>query len=235
MKNMFMRKTLNLFSVLILFLFFLHSPSFAQNQETVNTISELEELEDRNLEYLKQIHRIVKDYPSFSYNYTIEDGEVKDVKVTGVDDQVDRKRLEVAIFDLKSNKNRMKTKQNRIGVFYSVDKEAEYAGESDLNRVILDNLEYPQDAKDWGVEGTVYVKFVVDEKGEIPFATTSSNIETTMEPYVEDLERQAVEAVKATSGDWEPGTVNGVEVSSLAVVPVTFEFEKHPSIPVLIQ
>jgi hypothetical protein len=87
----------------------------------------------------------------------------------------------------------------------------------------------------WGVEGTIFVKFVVDENGENPFATTASNIETSMDRYLEDLERQAVEAVKATSGDWEPGKVNGVEVASMAVVPITFEFETHPSLPAAIR
>ncbi len=224
-----------MFSVLFLLGLLMNFPSQAQNQETVNSMSDLEDLEDRNLDYLKQIHKIGKDYPAFSYTYTIEDGEIQDVSVTGVDDVVDMKRLEVAIFDLKSNKNMMKAQQNRLGVFYSVDEEPEYAGDMELDRKILSNLKYPEEAKNWGVEGTVFVKFVVDEEGEIPFATTSSNIETSMESYLEDLERQAVEAIKATSGNWEPGKVNGVDVSSLAVVPVTFDFEKDPSLPALIR
>lgn len=235
MKSIIIKRTASMFSVLFLLGLLMNFPSQAQNQETVNSMSDLEDLEDRNLDYLKQIHKIGKDYPAFSYTYTIEDGEIQDVSVTGVDDVVDMKRLEVAIFDLKSNKNMMKAQQNRLGVFYSVDEEPEYAGDMELDRKILSNLKYPEEAKNWGVEGTVFVKFVVDEEGEIPFATTSSNIETSMESYLEDLERQAVEAIKATSGNWEPGKVNGVDVSSLAVVPVTFDFEKDPSLPALIR
>lgn len=224
-----------LFSVLLLLGMVVSIPGYSQNQKSVESISELEDLEDRNLDYLKQIHKIVKDYPAFSYTYTIEDGEIQDVEVTGVDNSVDRKRLEVTIFDLKSNKNMMKARQNRIGVFYSVDEEPEYTGEMELDRKIQSNLKYPEKAQNWGVEGTIFVKFVVDENGEIPFANTSSNIETSMESYLEDLERQAVEAVKATSGNWEPAKVNGVDVASLAVVPVTFDFEKNPSIRALIR
>ncbi len=235
MKKKNIKTTALKFFILFVLASFLVLPVQAQNQKSVESISELEEMEDQNTDYLKQIHKIAKEYPEFSYKYTIEDGEIQDVVVTGVDNTIDRKRMEVAIFDLKSNKNMMKAKQNRIGVFYSVDKEPEYAGESELGREILDNLKYPDDAKNWGVEGTVFVKFVVDENGEIPFATTASNIETSREDYLEDLERQAVEAIKATSGNWEPGKVDGVDVSSLAVVPVTFDFEKHPSLPALIR
>ncbi|MEX2513376.1 MAG: hypothetical protein WD398_10765 [Cyclobacteriaceae bacterium] len=79
------------------------------------------------------------------------------------------------------------------------------------------------------------LEFVVDENGEIPFATTSSNVETSVDRYLDDLEEQAISAVKATSGDWEPGKVSGVNVASLAVVPVTFDFEKNPALPALIR
>lgn len=199
------------------------------------TSSELEKIQDENMDYMSQISKIVKDYPSFAYTYDIEDGKVVNVNVTGVEKDIDRKKLEVMLFDLKSNKNMIKNKANRIGVFYSVDEPAKYNGSGELDRVIQSNLKYPEDAKNWGVEGTVFVKFVVDDNGKIPYATTSSNIETSREDYLKDLEQQAVKAVKATSGDWKPGKVNGVEVSSMAVVPVNFDFRKNPSIPTLIQ
>lgn len=208
--------------------------AFTVNAQQNMSDSDMEKIQDENMDYVRQIAKIVKDYPAFSYSYEIEDGEVVDVNVTGVEDVIDKKKLEVMLFDLKSNKNMIKNKPNRIGVFYSVDEPAEYAGEDELDRVIQSNLKYPEGAKDWGVEGTIFVKFVVDENGEIPFATTSSNVETSIERYLKDLRKQAVSAIKATSGNWEPGTVDGVEVASFAVVPVTFDFEKNPSIPTLI-
>ncbi len=196
----------------------------------------LEEIQDRNMDYLDQINEIIKDYPAFSYSYKMENGKLSDVVVSGVESEVDRKRLEVNLFDLKSNKNMIKNKANRIGVFYSVDQQPEYkGGEEALNDAMVNNLKYPEEAKDWGVEGTIYVKFVVDENGEIPFATTSSNIETSIDSHLTDLEEQAVSAVKATSGDWEPGKVSGVPVAALSVVPVTFDFEKNPAVPTLIR
>ena len=235
MKNLTMKKKiLSPFVIVLLIISFLAAPA-VNAQEKVKS-GDLEELQDKNMDYLKQIHKIISDYPAFAYTYTIDDGVVEDVTVTGVEDDVDRKRLEVMLFDLKSNKNRMKAQANRIGVFYSVDEEAEYeGGREELQDKILNNLEYPEDAKDWGLEGTIFVKFVVDEDGEIPFATTSTNIETSMESYLNDLKEQAVEAVKATSGNWEPGEVDNVGVASMAVVPVTFNFKKDPSLPALIR
>jgi inorganic pyrophosphatase len=70
-------------------------PVLAQQQKSATSISELEEIEDRNMEYLRQIHEISKNYPDFSYKYTMEDGEIKDVKVTGVDDRVEKNGLKL--------------------------------------------------------------------------------------------------------------------------------------------
>ena len=197
---------------------------------------QLERLENEHMDYLKKIYRITKKYPFFSYTYKMEDGKVKSVEVTGVDNELDRKRLEVILVDLKSNKNMLKSKENRIGVFYSVDKGAEYVqGKDALQKELHDNLKYPEGAKDWGVEGTIFVKFVVDENGKIPFATASEDIETRLDNFVTDLENQAVSAVKATSGGWKPGKVNGINVPSLAIIPITFEFEKSPFLPAIIR
>lgn len=207
-------------------------PVNAQDNDML-TSSEMEKIQDQDMDYMKQIHEIIKDYPAFSYNYSYDDGEVKTVTVTGIDDFNDRKRLEVVLFDLKNNMNMLKNQPNRVGVFYSVDEQATYKG--DLKEDLLDQLKYPAEAKDWGIEGTIFVKFVVEDNGEIRFATTSSNIETSVEMYLKDIQEQAVATIKATSGNWEPAKVEGVEVSSLKVLPVTFDFKKNPTLPALIR
>jgi hypothetical protein len=209
-------KFIKTFSIALTFLLSVTLFSANAQEITLVTIGDMENIQDQNMDYMKQIHNITKNYPAFSYEYTLEDGKVADVTVTGVEHNMDRKRLEVVLFDLESSKNMLKNKPNRVGVFYSVDDPADYKG--DLNSALLSNLKYPAEAKDWGVEGTIYVKFVVDENGEIPFATTSTNIESSMDIYLEDLRNQAVAAVKATSGEWEPATVEGVEVSSSFIV-----------------
>lgn len=36
------------------------------------------------------------------------------------------------------------------------------------------------------------------------------------------------QCLKETSEEWKPAEVEGVEVVSLAVIPITFELETHP-------
>jgi TonB family protein len=219
---------LKLFTIAVIIIPMAISSANAQNQ--VSSMQELEMKEDENMEYIKTINKIIKDYPTFSYSYVIEDGEIVDVEVVGVDNVIEKKRLEVAILDLQSNRNMIKNTANRIGVFYSYDEKPKFNGEIELESALRNNLKYPEDAKDWGVEGTIFVKFVVDENGQIPFATTSSDIETSIETYVSDLEQQAINAVKETSGKWQPGKVDGVEVPTMVVLPVTFELRSPPFI-----
>ncbi|SEJ57131.1 TonB protein C-terminal [Cyclobacterium xiamenense] len=233
-----LQKAMKLVSIPVTLLFVFMLSAGAQSQQDGSKLSgsELERMQDRNMNYMFQINEIIKDYPAFSYSYKMKDGELDDVVVTGVDNEIDRKKLEVIMFDLKSNRNKMKSKANRMGVFYSVDEEADFeGGEEALRSTVLSNLEYPESAKNWGLEGTIFVKFVVDENGDIPFATTSSNIETSMERYLTDMEAQAIKAIKATSGEWEPAEVENVEVASLSVLPITFDFEKNPTLPALIR
>lgn len=236
MKNVHQKKSVEKLVTLVLILFSFAMVTSNAQERVSNDFSEIEYIQDENMEYLKKIYKIIDDYPSFTYTYKLEDGMVKNVSVTGVENELDKKRLEVVLFDLKSNKNMLKSKANRMGVFYSVDKEPHYKqGQEALHNELHENLKYPEGAKDWGVEGTVFVKFVVDEDGRIPFATTADDIETSVDVYVDDLERQAVSAIKATSGNWEPGKINGVSVPSLVVVPVTFDLKKNPFIRAIIR
>lgn len=206
--------------------------TFVYSQENGKTnYAQLEELQDIKMDYIKKLNKIANKYPLFSYQYTYDNGKVKDVTVTGVDNEVDVKEIKVKLLDLQSNKNKLQNKANRIGVFYDVDKRAKYKkGEDELYNNLRKSLAYPEGAKDWGLEGTLYTRFVVDENGNIPYASTVNDIKTNMKFHEEDLTKQAISAIKTTSGDWEPGTVDGVKVPSFIVIPITFDLKRNPSI-----
>lgn len=204
------------------------APVNAQEKRVKKSYS-VNTMQDQHMEYSDQLKEIIEKYPAVAFKYSIEDGKVQDVVVTGIDDEIERKQLEVVLFNLNSHRNMVKPTDDRVGVFYEIDKHAMYEdGEEALNEEILSNLEYPEEAKDWGVEGTIFVKVIVDDNGKIPFVTTDTNIDAPVEAFLEDLEEQAIEAVHETSGEWEPAEVEGVEVASLAVIPITFDLEDHP-------
>ncbi len=223
----------NIAETLMALLFFAGTTTvFAQN----NDYKKLEEMQDQNEVYLMEVYDVVKDYPHTTYEYVYHDGHLHKVLVDGIDDLTAKKKVEATIFKMRDNKDHMKNMCNRVGVYYVPDKEAEpEKGLDEFREKISENLTYPDEASSIGVEGTVFVKFIVDENGEIRNLTTAENIES---PYVQEvamLEEAALKAVEETDVNWTPAVSNGRLVESYVVVPVTFDFQKDPWIPALIR
>jgi hypothetical protein len=97
------------------------------------------------------------------------------------------------------------------------------------------NLDYPEDAKEWGVEGNVYVKFVVDSNGDISHADTVEDIDSDVSRFVTEMKENAKKAVMSTSGEWEPAVAHGQEVASWVVLSVSYQIEPNPALPVFIR
>ena len=197
---------------------------------------DLEDLQERKEGYYIDIYKIVKEYPNFTYEYIYQNGELKDVKVTGVDRTMDKKRLELYIYDLKSSDLIMENAPSRTGIYYSAEVDAEpREGFREFYNTLYNNLTYPEPAKNKGVEGTIFVKFVVDESGKITYARADEDIETPFPNAVELMKEEALKAVKSTSGEWKPAQVEGMPVAEWVVIPVVFDFEKNPAIKSLIR
>lgn len=66
---------IKLLSIPLFAIFFLTISSSLYAQQDGNELSgsELERMQDRNMNYLFQINEIVKDYPAFSYSYKMND------------------------------------------------------------------------------------------------------------------------------------------------------------------
>lgn len=78
---------------------------------------------------------------------------------------------------------------------------------------IVDNLTYPKEAKDKGLEGAVVVEFIVGKKG----ALHSIQVIQSLGPL--DI---AASKVVATLPEFIPGTNNGIPVSVKYQLPIRF-------------
>ena len=102
------------------------------------------------------------------------------------------------------------------GGFVPIEVESKYPGGMSAWSAFLNrNLNYPQDAIDNQVQGTVVVQFIVDAEGNI------SNITAISGP--EELRSSAIVVIKK-SGKWEPALQNGRHVKSYKKQPITFKF-----------
>ncbi len=100
--------------------------------------------------------------------------------------------------------------------FISVQIESQYPGGPAawmrfLTKTLSNN--YPEDAAEKEIQGTVVVQFIVDKEGNV------SNIESLSGP--EELRKTAEMAIKK-SGKWEPAIQNGMKVKSYKKQPIVF-------------
>ena len=85
------------------------------------------------------------------------------------------------------------------------------------------NVQYPQEAKDQGIEGTVYVSFIIDEEGNV-----------TEHSIIRDIGggcgEAAIDVLKKMS-TWQPGKHDGKKVKVKLNLPIQFYLKNGISNP----
>lgn len=82
------------------------------------------------------------------------------------------------------------------------------------------NIRYPHLAKDNGITGTVYVRFLIDENGNV----TDPALALMSRKLGGGLDEEALRVVK-TMPAWQPATYNGKAVRVVYTLPVKFRLE----------
>jgi protein TonB len=104
-------------------------------------------------------------------------------------------------------------------VFVVVEEQAEFPGGLDsMYTYIVKNLKYPELAKEKGIEGRVFVNFIIEKDGSI------SNVKI-LRGIGGGCEEAAVEMVK-NMPKWKPGKQRGKPVRFQFVLPIKFELPK---------
>lgn len=92
-------------------------------------------------------------------------------------------------------------------------------GDKEMMAYLRDNLTYPEIAQKNGVEGTVFVDFIVDQKGAIRQVVAS---DVTNDEMDQSLTAEAIRVVTAMP-KWIAGTQHGKAVDANYSVPITFQ------------
>ncbi|MBK7566506.1 MAG: energy transducer TonB [Chitinophagales bacterium] len=88
-------------------------------------------------------------------------------------------------------------------------------GQVALYQYLIDNLQYPADAKANCIKGTVFVKFVINETGEVSEANVARGL-----GY--GCDEEALRVINSMPS-WKPGTQNDKPVSVAFTMPVKFD------------
>ena len=110
----------------------------------------------------------------------------------------------------------------------SVDKEGYYnsteilpgypGGEKALERFYNDNIQYPVEASDNGVDGTVKINFAVDENGKLYAPVVTSPV------IGYGMEQEALRVFNKMP-KWTPGRIKGKNVKTRFSLPVNFQLQ----------
>jgi protein TonB len=90
-------------------------------------------------------------------------------------------------------------------------------GELALRKYISNNIEYPQVAQDNGIQGKVYVTFVVSKDGSVANARIARGVDPA-------LDKEALRVVNSLP-KWKPGKQRGENVNVSYTVPINFALQ----------
>lgn len=87
-------------------------------------------------------------------------------------------------------------------------------GDGELRKYLAEQIKYPDVARDNGIQGRVFVQFVVNTKGKITNAIVVRGIDPS-------CDKEALRVVN-TMPNWTPGRQNGIPVRVQFTIPINF-------------
>jgi periplasmic protein TonB len=112
-------------------------------------------------------------------------------------------------------------KKSKDGVYTEVEEMPEYpGGEQALMNDLIGSINYPDEAKKNGIQGKVFVSFVVDEQGKV----TNAKIERGVDPALDAESLRVVNGLKT----WKPGKEKGKIVKVAYTIPINYALDGQP-------
>lgn len=110
-------------------------------------------------------------------------------------------------------KEEVEEEENKV--FFIVEEMPEFpGGDAARARWLADNINYPRIAQENGIQGKVYISFVVGKDGSISNATVARGVDPS-------LDQEALRVVNQMP-PWKPGKQRGEPVNVSFTVPINF-------------
>jgi TonB family protein len=110
-------------------------------------------------------------------------------------------------------------------VYYKAEVDPAYTGGMEgLETYLKANLIYPTGAREKGLEGTVFVDFVIDTRGRVREVVASDVVGEDVDASFKEESVRVVAGMPA----WNPGRQHGIAVDAAFSIPITFQLENWP-------
>ena len=138
-----------------------------------------------------------------------------------LEEEVIRLNNEKAVSPPPSDQTNKETTKNTSEIFTAVEEMPQYpGGMPELITFLSKNLKYPEAAAKAGVQGNVFVSFIVSETGSVQEVTILKGIGS-------GCDEEALRVVKMMP-NWKPGRQSGIPVNVKYTLPVRFSTETLP-------
>ena len=108
--------------------------------------------------------------------------------------------------------------KSKDGVYFEAEQMPEYPGGIEaLKSDIISSVKYPEEAKTNGIQGKVYVSFVVNEQGKV----TDAKVERGVESSLDEESLRVINSLKT----WKPGKDKGKVVKVGFTIPIQFALD----------
>ncbi len=150
--------------------------------------------------------------PKFTDILNIVDDDIELEEELEIEDTEIDEETEIEIIDIGSDEEE---EVNDAEVFMVVEKMPEFpGGDAALMKFLNDNVNYPAIAQEHGIQGRVYVSFVVGKDGSIRDVAVGRGVDPA-------LDNEAIRVVKKMP-KWNPGQQRGKPVNVKYMLPVNF-------------
>jgi len=116
------------------------------------------------------------------------------------------------------NTIKVQSKEDANLVFDFVDKMPEFpGGQVEMIKFLSKNINYPTVALEQGVQGSIYVQFVIWKDGSVREVKVLRGVDSP-------LSNEAIRVIKMMP-NWEPGTQRGIPVNTRYTLPIKFKLD----------
>ncbi|HOU69070.1 MAG TPA: TonB family protein [Paludibacteraceae bacterium] len=197
----------------------------------VTTLSDLQEEETKEENPVEEIDLTPPPPPlKSSIKFTapiITKAEVKEEEEIKTQEEVTQSKVTISTADIKGTDEEngqiidelneiVQEPQKEEKPYIQVEQMPQFPGGNEaMLKYIASNLRYPTIAQENGIQGKVYVRFVIDKNGKISHAEVLRGLDST-------CDKEAIRVILSMP-QWIPGKQNGKTVPVVFTVPVHFK------------
>ncbi|MCV9388397.1 M56 family metallopeptidase [Reichenbachiella ulvae] len=199
----------------------------ACNEDVITMVDSAQMVADIPPGAQKELDKLRKEYPNERFNYleilaptdsqlSLNDLDIDPETVQWMGVNKNEGYIGLILVANENFKRLVEYKKSADGVYDVVEERPEpINGMPAFYEFIGQNMTYPTQAREAGVEGRVYVQFIIDEEGNLSDVRPVKGIGS-------GCDQEAVRVIRSAA-PWKPGKQDGQAVKVRMVLPITFK------------